>query len=161
MQKYGSTDVSDRLTQNLCVWHIYFCKKELFSRKLLPKLWSNTHKNLSWYLRGAIIHHPWFHCARQSCIHITTSLSFNLISFIKHLLFLVVIMNRLLLRSATRTHSFGKSSVSNVYRNKFNNQLLRQVHNSNYGSDSTDRQVKAKLTLEDGSVFEGWEILYY
>ena len=66
-------------------------------------------------------------------------------------------MNRLLLRSATRTQfHYGKStSLSTAYRNKFNNQLVRQVHNSNYGSDSTDRQVKAKLTLEDGSVFEG------
>ena len=65
-------------------------------------------------------------------------------------------MNRLLLRSATRTQFHSKStSLSTAYRNKFNNQLVRQVHNSNYGSDSTDRQVKAKLTLEDGSVFEG------
>lgn len=63
-------------------------------------------------------------------------------------------MNRLLLRGAFS--QFGKSKTfPSIYKNKINNQSLRYVHNKNYGSDSKDNQVKAKLTLEDGSVFEG------
>jgi Carbamoyl-phosphate synthase small chain, CPSase domain len=39
-------------------------------------------------------------------------------------------------------------------RNPFVSSAIRLV-NTVSGSDSKDRQVKAKLTLEDGSVFEG------
>ncbi len=64
----------------------------------------------------------------------------------------ITIMNRILHRNLSR--KFGNFHFFGPQHHKLNERWSRSV-NTNSGSDSMDRLVKAKLTFEDGSVFEG------
>ena len=71
-------------------------------------------------------------------------------------------MNRLLIRGNSAS-TFGRAK----YQNSIGSHKLVRLpgtfqstrlfaSNKNYGSDSQENLVKAKLTLQDGSVYEGY-----
>ena len=65
-------------------------------------------------------------------------------------------MNRMLIRGLPRQATKRFPALSSNNKFTVNKQFTRSVaSNTNSGTDSTDKVVKAILTLEDGSVFEG------